>query len=114
MAKTAKTVLSLPEEVSDVLLAIGGNLRTARLRRNMTLDEVAGRIGIHRETLSMAERGSPNVAMGTYVAALWVYGLLHDTEALAAPDRDEAGLARQAADSRVRARPGMGGMSDDF
>jgi transcriptional regulator with XRE-family HTH domain len=110
----AKTTLSLPAEVTDALRMIGTNLRTARLRRNMTLDEVAGRIGIHRETLAMAERGSPNVAVGTYAAALWVYGLLRDAEAVAAPDRDEAGLALQAAESRERARPGMGGMSDDF
>lgn len=110
----AKKSLTLPQEVLDALSRMGGNLRTARLRRNMTIDEVASRVGIHRETLALAERGSPNVAVGSYVAALWVYGLLPDTKAFAAPDSDEAGLALQAAGSRTRARPGLGGMSDDF
>lgn len=110
----AKKSLVLPQEILDVLTEMGGNLRTARLRRNMTIDEVAGRVGVHRETLALVERGNPNVAVGSYVAALWVYGLLPDAKAFASPENDEAGLALQAADSRARARPGLGGMSDDF
>ncbi|TXN14483.1 helix-turn-helix transcriptional regulator [Methylobacterium sp. WL122] len=104
----------LPYEAEKVLVAIGSNLRTARLRRNLTLDEVAKRIGVHRTTLALAEKGDPTVMVGTYVTALWVYGLATQGLELGAPDRDMEGRALEAAGRRERARPSTGGMSNDF
>jgi len=104
----------IPYEASQALRELGTNLRTARLRRNLTLEDVAGRIGVHRTTLAQAERGDPTVMAATYVAALWVYGLTGQVAALAAPERDAEGQALEAASSRQRARPSSGGMGNDF
>lgn len=104
----------LPYEAESFLAAIGSNLRTARLRRNLTLDEVAKRIGVHRTTLALAEKGDPTVMAGTYVTALWVYGLTAQGPELGAPEKDLEGRALEAARGRTRARPARGGMSNDF
>ncbi|NNM73858.1 helix-turn-helix domain-containing protein [Enterovirga aerilata] len=104
----------LPYEADRALKSLGKNLRTARLRRNLTLDDVAKRIGVHRTTLAQAERGDPTVTAGTYVTACWVYGLANDVAELAAPERDAEGLALEASKARSRARPTLGGMSNDF
>lgn len=104
----------IPYEAGKELQELGSNLKTARLRRNMTLEEVAGRIGVHRTTLAQAERGDPAVMAGTYVAALWVYGLTKELADLAAPERDAEGQALESASSRHRARSSLGGMSNDF
>ena len=86
----------------------------SRLRRNLTLDEVARRIGVHRTTLALAEKGDPTVMVGTYVTALWVYGLTAQATELAAPDRYPEGQALESTRARKRAWPAMGGMSNDF
>jgi len=105
---------NLPFDAEDALRELGQNLRTARLRRNMTLEEVASRIGVHRETVASAEKGSPSVMMGTYVAALSIYGLLSDMAYLAYPNADREGLALESRNARERAKPSSGGMSNDF
>jgi len=107
----ARTQITLPYEASRAVQALGQNLRTARLRRNMTLEEVAGRIGVHRETLAMAEKGNPNVSMGTYVGALWVLGLTNDLLAVADPERDRVGQSLESRRERARTPQGL---SNDF
>ena len=104
----------VPYEAANALRELGANLRTARLRRNLKLEEVAARIGVHRTTLALAERGDPTVMIGTYVTALWVYGLTGQVASLASPDHDEEGQALEATSSRQRARSSMGGMNNDF
>lgn len=106
-----KNSISLPFEPTSTLRDLGMNIRTARLRRNMTLSEVANRIGVHRETLAMAEKGNPNVAIGSYIGALWVLGLLPQLSRVAHPDEDRQGRALE--DVRERARPDQG-LSNDF
>ncbi len=109
-----RNTVTVPYEVADALRTMGSNLRKARLRRNLTIEEVAQRIGVHRETLSMAEKGSPSVSIGTYVTAMWVYGLAKQAKELCSPEQDLEGLALEEADARKRAYPGTGGMSNAF
>jgi DNA-binding XRE family transcriptional regulator len=105
---------NLPPCVDDALRVLGGHLRTARLRRNMTLQDAAARIGVHRETLAKAESGAPTASLETIAGALWLYGLLGEVENLAAPARDDLGLAFEAARGHKRARASKGSMSNDF
>ena len=104
----------IPYDAKDALQDLGRNLRTARLRRNMTLEDVSSRIGIHRETLASAEKGNPAVTIGTYVAALSALGLLSGLSHLADPNADREGLALESHSARERARRSGGGMSNDF
>ena len=110
----SKNSMILPEEALDAGIIMGRQLRTARLRRNLRLEDVASRIGVHRVTLSKLEKGDPTVSIGVMITAAWVYGLLQDVKSLADPTKDRVGLALEASASRKRARTGLGGMDDDF
>jgi transcriptional regulator with XRE-family HTH domain len=102
-----------PHPVEKALKELGANLRTARLRRKMTIDNVAARIGTGPRAVRDAEGGKASTGMVVYLALLWVYGLLGPVADLADPTRDKEGLAREAADGRSRARRGAG-LDNDF
>ncbi|MBM5812822.1 MAG: helix-turn-helix transcriptional regulator [Gammaproteobacteria bacterium] len=91
---------SPPYAVEQVLKNLGANLRTARLRRNLTLEQAASKIGAGRRAVIDAERGKPTTSAVVYMALLWAYDLLASVETIADPARDLEGLAR----SRTRAR----------
>lgn len=103
MAKTNLLRTSPPLEVEAALQRLGANLKTARLRRNLTVAQVAEKIGTGLRAVADAEKGKPATAIATYAALLWVYGLLQQADHLAAPGADEVGLA--LAERRARARP---------
>ncbi len=102
----ARSVLSEapPFEVEFALQQLGADLRTARLRRNLTLEEVSGKIGVGRRAISDAEHGKPTTTVVTYAALLWVYGLLDGFGQLADPARDSEGMTLARASERERAR----------
>ncbi len=47
----------------------------ARLRRNLTAEQVAERAGLSRLTVHRIEQGSPSVAIGSYLQVLVILGL---------------------------------------
>ena len=65
---------------------LGENLKLARKRRKLTLDQVSERAGIARSTLWLIEKGSPGVAMSAYLQVLFVLGLEKDLLKLAGDD----------------------------
>lgn len=93
-----------PYPVEKALAHLGENLRTARLRRNFTIDEVAQRIGTGRRAVMDAEKGKASTGAGIYVALLWVYDLLSPLNDVANPATDEQGLTLAAPRERIRAR----------
>lgn len=68
------------------LNALGERLRLARLRRKLSTELFAERMGVSRETLRRLEKGDPTIAMGTYMRALRVLGLEQDIDAVARDD----------------------------
>ena len=93
-----------PYPVEQALKSLGTNLRTARLRRNLTIAEVADKIGTGPRPVSDAEKGKPSTSTAVYVALLWAYDLLDPLRELADPARDENGLALAGLRERARAR----------
>lgn len=91
-----------PYAVERALKSLGSNLRTARLRRNLTIEDVANKIGTGPRAVSDAEKGKPTTGVAVYIALLWCYDLLGPFGALADPSQDNEGLA--VAESRERAR----------
>ncbi|WP_273495949.1 helix-turn-helix domain-containing protein [Rikenella microfusus] len=77
------------------LTALGENIKLARLRRELSSEQVAGRAGISRNTLTKIERGEEGVAMGYYFRVLAILRLEKDL-LLVAKD-DELGRALQDA-----------------
>ena len=100
----AKNILSEspPYAVESAIKRLGANLKTARLRRNLTLEDVAAKIGTGVRAVADAEKGKPTTGVAVYVALLWAYDLLTPMADLADPAQDTEGLAR--ADKRERAR----------
>jgi len=103
---TAKnTLLSAPPyAVEQTLKHLGANLRTARLRRNLTIEDVAEKIGTGPRPVSDAEKGKPSTSAAVYIALLWVYDLLDQMSDVASPELDEHGLTLSMRRERVRAR----------
>lgn len=102
-----------PYRVEQTLQRLGANLRTARVRRNLTLEDVAAKIGVHRQTVADAEKGKPSTGIAVYAAMLWSLDLLDQMADVAAPERDEEGQTLALARERGRARPNTG-LSNDF
>ena len=72
---------------------MGENIRLARLRRDLSSEQVAERAGISRNTLIKIEKGDEGVAIGMYMRVLIVLGL-QDNLLLIAKD-DELGRKLQ-------------------
>lgn len=86
-----------PAQVSATLTRLGSNVRTARLRRGLSIEQVAARVGCSRFTVASVEKGKPGVSAVAYFTVLWALRLLDDAKHLADPDRDERGQILHAA-----------------
>lgn len=93
MSKANKISKALPAAVEQILLQLGRNIRIARLRRKLRLQDLAERVGISRYLMSDLEKGKPTIAVAAYIGALWALGLADDIRTLADPDRDTEGKA---------------------
>lgn len=102
-----------PHSVEQALKQLGANLRTARIRRKMTIEDVATRIGTGPRAVMDAEKGKPSTGVVVYAALLWLYSLLGPFEELADPLKDGEGLSHEAGKERSRARK-SGGLDNDF
>jgi transcriptional regulator with XRE-family HTH domain len=69
-----------------ILIALGENIKLARLRRKLSTEQVAERANISRPTLLSIEKGMPGVAIGSYAQVLFVLNLEKDLLKLAADD----------------------------
>ena len=81
----SKTAILLPTP-DRIMKEFGNNIKLARLRRKLSLEQIAERAGISRTTLWLVEKGAPSVAMGTYVQVLFVLGLEKDLLMVASDD----------------------------
>jgi len=81
---------------------LGEQIRLARLRRDLSSEQIAERAGIARGTLIKIEKGDEGVAMGYYFRVLAALGLEKDL-LLVAKD-DELGRRLQDAKLTVRER----------
>lgn len=71
---------------SKILKELGENIKLARKRRRLSLQQVAERADIARSTLGLIEKGSPGVSMSSYLQVLFVLGLEKDLLNVAAND----------------------------
>lgn len=113
MTRISRIAKSPPAAVENVLNQLGRNIRTARLRRKLSREQLAERIGISRYVLADIEKGKPTTAIAAYLGALWALGLLRDMREVADPDRDEEGKILERSRSPKTA-PKRRKMDDDF
>ncbi len=113
MAKTSRINEAPPAAVDDVLKRLGRNIRTARLRRKLRIEDVAERMGASRYTVADVEKGKAGTSMAAYAGALWALGLLDGMRELADPERDEEGKTLESARSPKQA-PRRSKLDNDF
>jgi len=113
MPRVSKISEAPPAAVEKALIRLGRNIRTARLRRRLTREDLAGRIGVSRQVLAQIEKGKPTTAVAAYLGALWALGLLKQLRDVADPDRDAEGKILERARSPKTA-PKRRKIDDDF
>lgn len=81
-----------PYAVEKSIKSLGENLKTARLRRGLSRQDVADKIGTGIRVIRDAEQGKPTTSVVVYMALLWAYDLLQSVDDVANPLKDEIGL----------------------
>jgi transcriptional regulator with XRE-family HTH domain len=72
--------------LEKLMLQFGEQIKLARLRRDLSMEQVSERSGISRSTLSKIEKGASSVSMASYVQVLFVLGLDNDLLLVAKDD----------------------------
>lgn len=81
-----KTTPAILPKNLKILQGLGEHIQLARLRRKLSAEQIAERTGLGRKTIYNIEQGSPTVAIGSYLQALFVLGLEKDLSLVAATD----------------------------
>ena len=83
----------LPRKLEQKMQVVGEQIRLARLRRNLSIAQIAERATCSPLTVSRIEKGVPTVAIGIYLRVL--YALQLDDDILSLAKDDELGRALQ-------------------
>jgi len=108
MSKINTLTNAPPYPVEQAIKRLGQNLRTARLRRNLTIQDVAEKIGTGQRAVMDAEKGKITTAVAVYVGLLWAYDLIEPMDRLAESALDEEGLALSNTRERARQKEDRG------
>lgn len=92
----------LPRKLEQKMQVVGEQIRLARLRRNLSVAQVAERATCSPLTVSRVEKGLPTVAIGIYLRVL--YALQLDDDILWLAKTDEMGRALQDLSLKQRER----------
>jgi len=60
---------------SETLRLLAAAIKTGRLRRRWTINDLATRVGVSHPTIIKVERGDPSVAVGTMLEAATLVGV---------------------------------------
>lgn len=101
MSKATKGTL-LPRRAAKNLAIVGEQIRLARLRRNLTIANIADRATCSELSVMRVEKGSASVAMGIYLRVLFAMQL--DEDILYLAQKDEIGRNLQDLDLKRRKR----------
>ena len=93
---------NLPRKAEQNLRIVGEQIRLARLRRDLSIAQIAERASCSELTAMRVERGVPTVAIGIYVRILFALGLYESILYLAKDD--ELGRTLQDLELKHRQR----------
>lgn len=106
----AKRIPPTHPRVQRQIEALSQRLRAARMRRSMTQEVMAERVGVSVPTIAKLENGDPSTSLATVLRVLTVLGMAGDIDLIAAQDtlgrelQDNA-LRRTNAPPRIRTTP---------
>ena len=92
----------LPRKLEQKMHIVGEQIRLARLRRNLSVAQVAERATCSPLTVSRIEKGAPTVVIGIYLRVL--YALQLDDDILSLAKDDALGRALQGMNLPQRER----------
>ena len=100
----SKTTIAnnLPRRAEQNLQIVGEQIRLARLRRDLSIAQIAERAMCSELTVMRVEKGTPTVSMGIYLRVLFALGL--DESILYLAKEDEMGRTLQDLDLKHRVR----------
>ena len=101
MSKTTMGT-KMPRKLEQKMQTVGEQIRLARLRRNLSIAQVAERATCSPLTVARIEKGVPTVAIGIYLRVL--YALQLDDDILLLAQKDELGRALQDLSLKHRER----------
>lgn len=76
----------LPRRLEQTMQIMGEQIRLARLRRNLTIAQIAERATCSPLTVARIEKGSPTVSIGIYARVLYALQLDQDLLLIAQSD----------------------------
>ena len=74
MAKNTMGI-KLPRKLEQKMQIVGKQIKLARLRRNLSIAQVAERTTCSPLTVSRIEKGTPTVVIGIYLRVLYAFQL---------------------------------------
>lgn len=77
----------LPSNMKSILIGVGKNIRLARLRRHLTIEVMAWKMGTGVRALRNIESGEAGSSIGNYLLALTCLGLEEDISRIAVNDK---------------------------
>ncbi|MDE5876333.1 MAG: helix-turn-helix domain-containing protein [Muribaculaceae bacterium] len=92
----------MPRKLEQKMTIMGEQIRLARLRRNLSIAQVAERATCSPLTVARIEKGSPTVSIGIYARVLYVLQLEDDLLLIA--QQDTLGRALQDLSLKRRQR----------
>lgn len=95
----------LPRKLEQKMAIVGEQIKMARLRRNLSMAQVAERATCSEVTLNKVEKGLPTVSMGIYLRVLYALQLDDDILLLAKDDKLGKDLQDMQLKNRRRASP---------
>lgn len=76
----------LPRKLEQKMQIVGEQIRLARLRRNLSISQIAERATCSELSVMRVEKGTPTVAIGIYLRILYAMQLDDDIMSLAKDD----------------------------
>lgn len=101
MTKATRST-KLPRRLEQKMQIVGEQIRLARLRRNLSVAQIAERATCSELTVMRVEKGMPTVAIGIYLRIL--YALQLDDDILSLAKDDSLGRTLQDLELKHRER----------
>ena len=93
----------LTSDTRNRLTKMGVQIKNARLRRNISVEEIANKSGVSATTYYAIEKGKDTVSIGAYAAVLSVLELDKDIELIAADEEGKRKFREKSLFRRERA-----------
>ena len=114
MPRSSQSFALISDAALGSLTALGTRLKEARLLRNWTQADIAGKAGLSESSVRKVEAGSPHITVSAYLALLDVLGLPTAFDQVIAPGDDTLGEALGRNAMRKRARAPRESTADEF